>query len=309
MNIFTMLNHTTKQPLWDAGGGGQGGGTGDGNPPDGGGDGKGQPDPATLFAELDDATRDWVKTRHENDPVKLAKQAYELDRFAGKAVQVPGDDATKEDLEKFWTKIGRPESTDGYAFNVPDNLPEDMPYDEKLATDFKGKAHELGLTGKQAAALHDFFVEHQTETYGEMTAKITGNVREQIDTARTELEAAWGEPSGETWKANLELAGRFFDEVDKDGKLYESLTKAGFIGPDKEILMAPLAFAFANAGAALYQEGGSIGGRGGSSVSEANPFVGKGNLTEIMRIVKADPDKAIVLARAAGVDPAKYGLK
>ena len=40
----------------------------------------------------------------------------------------------------------------------------------------------------------------------------------------------------------------------------------------------------------------------------SNPFAGTPNLTEIGKAVTADPAKARLLAKAAGVDPARYGL-
>ena len=50
------------------------------------------------------------------------------------------------------------------------------------------------------------------------------------------------------------------------------------------------------------------GAQGGSGNDlGTNPFA-SGNLTEIGQAVQADPVKARTLAKAAGVDPAKYGL-
>jgi len=301
-----FLRHRFPQPVFDAAGGGQGGGAGDGNPPQGGA-GEGQPGGTDPFAELDEVTREWVKTRHEGDVLKLAKQAYELDQFAGRAVQIPGDEATDEDWSKFWSKLGRPEDATGYQFKVPENLPETVPYNEDLADKFKGKAHELGLAPKQASALHDFFVEIQTEAAGAATATFTQGVQELVDTASGQLKEAWGDPKDETYRTNMEMAGRFFDEIDPDNKLNEALQKAGFIGPDKEVLLAPLAFAFAKAGAALFREGAGLPGGGGGGSIDANPFESE-NLTDIMRLVKADPDKALTLCKAAGRNPGDYGL-
>jgi hypothetical protein len=307
MTFNEFLRSRFPRPVWDASG--QGGGAGNGNPPEGGA-GKGQDGAPDPFAELDEVTREWVKTRHEGDVAKLAKQAYELDKFAGSAIQIPGSDAKDEDWGSLWSKLGRPEAPDGYEFKVPENLPENLPYDEDLAGKAKTKFHELGLNKKQAAELHDFFVETQMSAVEAATGKMTANVTEMVDEANTTLKAAWGDPAGETYRTNMELAGRFFDAIDPDNKLNEALQKAGFIGPDKEVLLGPLAIAFAKAGAATLQEGVTLPGNGPGGQIGDNPFMGdKPNLTNIMALVKADPDKAVVLCKAAGKNPADFGIR
>jgi len=304
MNIFDMIGR--RAPLWDAAGGAGTGGAGDGNPP-AGDEGQGQPPVSDPFAELDEATREWVKTRHDGDVGKLAKQAYELDKFAGKAIAMPGDDAAADDWDKFWSRLGRPESAEQYDLKVPENLPETLPYDEDLAKGFKSKAHELGLTQKQAAALHDFVAEYQVENVSKLTDQLGSSLQNDIDAANEAIRKEWGEPGSETYNANLEMAGRFFDAVDEKGNLAEVLSKRGLLGSDREVLVPELAFAFAKAGAAIFTEGATLSE--GSDLNGANPFAGEGNLTAIMQLVKNDPDKAMALARAAGADPADYGLK
>lgn len=281
-----------------------------GNPDDGtGGGGQGQTTNAEVFAELDEATREWLKTRHENDPLKVAKQAYELDKWAGKAVAVPGDDAEAEDWEKFYSKIGRPEAADKYEFAPPEKMPETVPYNEDLAKSFKDEAFNVGLTAKQAAEMHDWFVTQMAEAGTTMQNNMAEDLGKTIDDANAALKAAWGDPNGETYKANLELAGKFFDAIDEKGTLGEVLAKRSLLGPDREVLVPELAFAFAKAGAALFTEGGSLGQGGSGPSLESNPFdPEKTNLTEAMKIVGEDRDKARVLAKAAGADLSLFGL-
>lgn len=306
MTFNEFLSRLPK-PVFDQAGGGQGGGAGNGNPPGGGG--QGQPTDTDPFAELDEVTREWVKTRHEGDVLKLAKQAYELDKFAGNAIQLPGADAKDEDWATVWSKLGRPEAADGYEFKVPENLPETVPYDEELAGKAKQIFHEIGLNKKQAARLHDFFVETQIGAAEAATGQLAANVSEMVDEANATLKAEWGDPAGETYRTNMELAGRFFEAIDTDNKLNEALQKAGFIGPNKEVLLGPLALAFAKAGAATLQEGVTLPGTGPGGDINGNPFMGdKPNLTNIMALAKADPDKAITLCKAAGKNPAEFGL-
>jgi len=286
------------------------GATDGGNPnpnPAAGADGL-DPDGGTNpFAELglEPATLEWVGKRHSNDIAALAKQAHELDQFAGRAVAVPKDDADQEDWDKFYKRLGRPDEATGYDLLVP-NLPDTSPYDADLANAFREKAFELGISQDAAAGLHEWMA----ETVGEMSTQVQGTVAEQlqgtIDDANEKLQAAWGEPDTETFKANLEMAGRFFEAVDEDGALMDKLSDVGLMGDNGEILVAELALAFAKAGVAIFTEGSTLSEGGG--LSGVNPFDGEGNLTAIMQLVKGDPDQARLLAKAGGKDPADYGL-
>jgi len=302
MNILQDILHPTI--TWDAAGEGSSGAGGDtGNPS---GTGEGGDTPANPFAELDEATRTWVNTRHGNDVAKLAQQAYELDKFAGSAVAIPKDDDA-DAWDKVFSRLGRPESSDKYELTVPENLPETVPYDEEMAKGFKDQAHELGLSQKQAASLHDWFAGQMTEQAAAMQDTMGTNLETDISKANEALEAVWGAKDGETWKANLEMAARFFDAIDEKGNLTDVLSKRGLLGPDREVLVPELATAFAKAGIALFTEGGTLNGAG-DSLTGVNPFAGEGNLTAIMQLVKEQPDKAKQLARAAGADLSLYGL-
>lgn len=263
------------------------------------------------FAELDEVTRKWVEDRHGNDVSKLAKQAYELDKFAGRAVAVPGNDATPEDWDKFFAKIGRPETPDAYSFTPPESMPETVAYNNDLAKGFKEVAHKEGLRPDQAAHLHDWFVSQIIPAVEAEQGRMAQDLEAQITEANERLTKAWGDPKSETFQANLELAARFWDAVDENGGLLDVLSKRGLIGPDREVLVPELAFAFAKAGAAIFTEGGTLNGAGDSLIGE-NPFdAEKGNLTQAMALIKRDPNKALTLAKAAGVDSQTlkaYGL-
>lgn len=278
-----------------------------GNPDGANGEGaQGQASGADQFAELETATREWVKTRHGDDVLKLANQAFELDKFAGNAVQVPKDREDTDAWGKLYERLGRPADAAKYNFTVPTDLPEAVPYNSEFADAYRTKAHELGLSQEQASNLHDFVVTEQTKFGTELQTTIGDKLTVDIEAANTALQSKWGEPSGETYKANLEMAGRFFDAVDENGGLKAALTGAGLTGPDGEILVPDLAFAFAKAGAAIFTEGTTLTDGGG--LAGANPFADGGDLTKIMAAVKSDPAKAKVLAKQAGVDPADYGL-
>jgi hypothetical protein len=263
--------------------------------------------PVNPFAELaEPADREWVEKWHKNDPASLVKAARESDRIASGSLQVPKADADQETWDKFYTKLGRPETAEGYTFNAPKEMPENMPYDGDAATWLKGVAHKLGLSASQAAGLHDDYVEFQSGRAGDLAGASQQALGERVAESISTMTEKWGPMDGGTFKMNVELADRFFKAVDVSGDLKGELNSAGLIGENGEILSASLAFAFANAGAAIYAEGDAFNFNDGQTL-EGNPFE-KDNLTAIMALVKADPDKARDLARAAGKPLAQYGL-
>lgn len=73
----------------------------------------------------------------------------------GTAINLPPEDATPEQMNEFYNKLGRPETPDKYEFE--DKLPEGWKIDEKLDTEYRGLAHEIGLTPAQAQKLRTFY--------------------------------------------------------------------------------------------------------------------------------------------------------
>lgn len=282
-------------------------GAGNGNPailPNGGGDDGNTPPPVDLFADLDGDTRAWITKRHADDPVALAKQAYELDRFAGNAVQVPKDDATPEERAKFYERLGRPAEPTAYELAPPEDLPSDVPYDKAAADWFRGVAFENGLSQAQARQLHDAFVKYSVDAFASGTDAVQESVQAIVARSDAELTAAWGPKDDTAFGENLELAGRAMRSIDPDGKLADDLKAVGLLGPNREVLVPSLAVALAQMGRSLFSEQATHGqgGTGGE-----NPFT-TGNLTQIMALVKADRDKARQMAAAAGKNPAEYGF-
>lgn len=277
-----------------------------------GGDGGSEAAGKDAFAELDKDTRDWVMKRHDGDVTKLARQARELDRLMGKSVQVPGENADQSEWDKFYEKIGRPAGTSDealqkYGFEPPEDLPETMPYDAERDGKFAQKAFELGLSTQQAQGLREWFIEDQKASATSVEDQIKESVSGLVEASKAELTKLYGPMEGERFKAQMELADRFFRAVDTSGKLQEKLQKLGMLGPNKEVLDADLAIAFANGGSALYAEDGKVSG---DASLVGNPYEdGAGfNLTQAMQLAKNDPDRARTLIVAAGKRPEEFGL-
>lgn len=323
---FGPVLNAIPLPLWAGEDGGAGGpGTGDaGTPgaadtagtqqPDGNGDkdsqnGSAAFDPGTAFANLDAGTREWLqKQGYDKDPAVLAAAAYEKEKLLGGTIKVPGKDATPEERDAFYNKLGRPAKAEDYAFTPPKDLPEDLPYDAARAGKLKTDLHALGLTNAQAAAIHDMYISEMTGLHGNQQSKQAEAIQARAEKATDELEALWGPVDGDKAKANFELAGRIFTDVPGGQELLTELQGLGLVGPNKEVLSAALAKTFAAMGGALFQEDQVLRGR---KDAVANPFAeGKDfNLTKQMALVREDPDHARSLIAAAGKKPQDFGLK
>ncbi len=297
-----------------AGGAGAAGGEGAGTQ-NAGGDGgagtggSGEGAAGDAFAVLDEGTRDWLQTKGYKDVSALATAAQNQEKLLGNAVRIPGKDATPEEREAFLNKLGRPEKADAYAYSVPKDLPEGLPYDGEKANAFKALSHKLGLTQEQSAALHDFYVGEQVGAFKGMSEQQAAQLTAKGEAATEALVKEWGPLDGDTFRANVEIADKVFTQLPGGPELLAELKSLGLVGPNKEVLSVPLAKAFAALGTALYTEDGVL--RGKPDVV-GNPFDKKAasfNLTAAMKVAKEDPDRARSLITAAGLKPEEFGLK
>lgn len=264
---------------------------------DQGSNGDGKTWAAGLQAE---ENRALVEAKQWQTPDDALKSYRELQAHASKGLQLPGSDATAEDWNAFYTKLGRPEKADGYELKLnTEAVPEGFPYDEKSAIEFRNWAHEAGLTPRQAQTLHDKFVSHQAGAFGsaqEMAAKREG------DTHR-ELVNAWGDPDTSSYKQEVELMSRAVNQLGLKGALVE----AGLLSNDGAIRNAAVAKAFAKVGKELYGEDSMATNANGVL---SNPFSDGDNfnLTKQGELIRSDPKKAKALIQAAGKNPAQFGM-
>lgn len=267
---------------------------------------------AEAFAGLEEDNRAWLTKQGfigDNGNLtaegfaKLGKHVYHQEKLVGGSIRIPGKDATPEERNAFLDKLGRREP-DKYELVVPKDLPEELPYDGETAKAFRTKAHELGLTQEQAAGIHDWYAGQTVETYKGIAAQTATQKAEKAKAAVTSLEKEWGPIDGETAKANLQFADKVLEAGDPE--TITDLQAYGLIGPNKEIFSAPLAKLFAKVGSALFKEGEVLKG---NPSKIGNPFDDKNpNMTEQMRMWKADPDHARSLMAAAGKKPSDFGL-
>ena len=218
------------------------------------------------------ASEDWrtaIPEDLQNDPSladiqdisSLAKGYVHAQRMIGTdKVSVPTSQASQEELDTFYNKLGRPETPQGYEAPT-ENMP-DLPVNEEVRNQFYEEAHRIGLNKQQTAALLRWEAE---STKGRMDAHVQSSEMElekAQDTMRREFGAAYEEKMNMAQNAAKEFGG---DE------LVNLLDSTG-LGNNPAVIKA-----FANIGKAIMNDeiiGG--GGRQGFMMSpgEAKSQIG-----------------------------------
>lgn len=108
----------------------------------------------------------------------------------GTSVNIPNETSTPEQWNEFYTKLGRPESADKYAFE--DSLPEGLEIDEKLDADYRALAFEIGLTSSQAQKLRAFYNGAVETAYNANQKDVQTRLAEATEKAITEIKDMWG---------------------------------------------------------------------------------------------------------------------
>lgn len=242
----------------------------------------------------------WAGDDGSMDLNKVLEAYRNLESHVGKSVVVPGEGATAEEWNAFYTKLGRPPTPNDYTLQFQrEGVPENFPYSEADAVEFRNWAHELGLSPKQAQGLHDKFI-------GKQAGMFSGMAEQQVQretSAHRQIVDTWGEPETEGYKQKVEFASRAINQLG----LREALVEGGMLSKDGAILNAKTAFAMARVGREMFGED-SFGDNPGGQLN--NPFQDGSNfnLTKQGQILRSDPKKASSLIRAAGKSPKDFGI-
>ena len=258
------------------------------------------------FSGLSEGTRKWVETKGYKSPEDIATAYMNAEQKLGASVTVPKEDAPKEEWDKFYSRLPEamrpPESPDKYEFARPEGLPEDLPYNQEMADVSKTWMHEAGLNGKQAQAIHDRFAGYMADQQKQALAAQA----EAVEATHADLTKEWGPTDSEGFKAKQELASRAAKKLG----LMESFQKGGLVLADGAMTDPQLAKALSVVGETMFKED-TIGNDplavGGNPFKRDN--AGNRNLSGINSLVKNDPERAKRLAREAGEDPKKWGLR
>ena len=141
---------------------------------------------ADWKASLSNELRADKSLENIKDIESLAKSYVHAQKMVGAdKIPVPNKYATEKDWDAVYEKLGRPKTSDGYKFD----LPQDKEVDEASLKEFSTQAHKLGLLPGQAQGMVKF--------YNEMTAKSLQDADSKALAAREnstkELKQEWGQ--------------------------------------------------------------------------------------------------------------------
>ena len=137
-------------------------------------------------AAFDEDTNAYVSNKGWKEPQDLLMSYRNLEKFAGGAknlLELPPENATPEQLDAFYSKLGRPADPNEYGLKAPDGG------DPAMVEWFKGTAHKLGLSAKQAQSLFTEF----NGMSGSMQEKLQSQMAQDSEKAIGTLKQEWGQ--------------------------------------------------------------------------------------------------------------------
>ena len=196
-----------------AGGGSEGGQAGAGAA--GGGDGGG----TALWTDgLSDGIKELdpefkIFGKYDSNDAAL-KGLINAQRMIGKpSIPIPSDETGWEEV---FSKLGRPDTSDGYELNVPNGYEANS----SMQKEFRAEMHKLGFSDKQAAGMNDWYWKQVAD---QAQADAT-NSEEAADLTKSTLQAKWG--SG--YSSNLNVANRAVNELFSK-EVAEKLESSGLV--------------------------------------------------------------------------------
>ncbi len=148
---------------------------------------------------------------HDHDALKdfpdvstLAKSFIDTQKKIGGMVSVPGADADAESRDKFYQRLGKPDSADKYALNS-----EGLELDKDAIGEFKGALHSLDLTQDQAQGLVNWLAASTKERLD----KISLTASETSEKTANDLRIAWGADYDRRRGAVENTVERFFGDA------------------------------------------------------------------------------------------------
>jgi len=174
-------------------------------------------------------------------------------------VVIPADDASDADKGAFFGKLGRPEEATGYKFEPVEGMdPALVPAD--TVTSYQNEAHRLGLSQRQAAGLHSWFMKDaQASSQG---------VNDSIESASKANDEALKSEWGQSYDEKMDLAKQAVNEFGGDD-LKSAMDETG-LGNDPRMIKAFAGIGRAMSDDKLYASGGEAGTGYKQSPSEAN---------------------------------------
>ena len=178
-------------------------------------------------ASLSDELRAEKSLENIKDVSSLAKSFIHAQKLVGSdKIPVPNKHATEDDWNAVYSKLGRPETADGYKFN----LPEDQKVDENGLKVFADHAHKLGLLPNQAEGMVKFYNEMQANQTKEQDSTALAARQKAVN----ELQTEWGQ----AYKQKVDQANNVVASVFPPGFMSTNLADGTKLGDHPAVIKA-----------------------------------------------------------------------
>ena len=152
-----------------------------------------EPQPSWLDGVTDPSTKAWAEAKGlQNGSFENVLGSYHnLEKMvgadkAGRTITLLGDDASPEERDAYFNKLGRPESAAQYSVALPEGVTDDT-----RLTMMRNKAHELGISDAQFSGLAEADAAYLSATQQGMTDKAAVSAADAEAQLRTEWGAAF----------------------------------------------------------------------------------------------------------------------
>lgn len=153
---------------------------------------EGGEEPGSTLGDKPTGWRATLRPDQQNHPLagkfrknpEVFDELVKLHEAAEKGIVPPGEDATVEEIDAYYQKLGRPEKPEGYELSAGDGEQT-----KQFAEWYKKAAFEAGLTKEQAERLYNSEVERRSDE-----AKVRQSAQKRAqEKAVNELRQEWGD--------------------------------------------------------------------------------------------------------------------
>lgn len=161
------------------------------------------------FDRLPEGLREAPALKNFKSLEGLTKSLLSAQKMVGAdKLVMPNDSSSDEEKAEFFSKIGRPDTPEGYEFKKidPNSLPKGLDANPEFEKAFANKAFELGLSKDQANQLRDWHQELVMGSHRDVDAE----TQEEFEKSSSALKKEWGM----AYQANVDLANKVLIKFD-----------------------------------------------------------------------------------------------
>ena len=178
-----------------------------------------------FLTSLPDEIREHPSLAPIKDVENLARSFVNAQRLIGAdKLPIPAN-PTDEDLDSIYSRLGRPESPEGYEIKADGNI-----IDEQVAADYSELAHKLRLSPQQAEGILDYY-----KSSIEQTAQ---GMQVDVEAQAAETEATLRQEWGKAYDQKIMDAKNVFRDFGAEDMLEMQLADGTLIGNHPEFIKA-----------------------------------------------------------------------